>query len=283
MNEALNSTGPMLGTISGAWQKIVSFMPNIAGAILLMVVGYFLARLALKVITSVVDKLGVSRLADTIGVTRALRRARIRRKLPELVGLVFFWVIILLFIVLSVEVLGLDKVSSALNEMLLYFPKVLAALVIIAVGLFIAQFIQGLVETAAHGVGLEYSRNLGKLAYAGIIIIVVSLAIGELDIETALLNAVIIITLSAFALAASLSLGLATKHLSKAIVSGVYVRELLNVGDEIEIDGQRGVVEEVSTLKTFIRLDDESLLCIPNEQLIQSTYKLIKVASPNSD
>lgn len=276
MNDVLSSETSFFSGISGLWENLVMYLPSVAGAVFLLVVGWYLARTVRKVMAGLLTKMGVNKLSDTIGLTDALKKARIKKGPADIIGLLFFWLILLLFLVAAVETLGLPRLSSALDEMVLYLPKVLVAILILGVGLFIAQALQGIVETASGGMGIEYGRNLGSLAYGIVFIVVLSLAIGELDIEIMLLNAIIIIVLAALGLAGALSLGLGTKALSHDIVSGVYAREMLRPGNRIEYNEMQGVVEEVSTVKTSIKLDDGSFLSVPNSDLIKGTFKILK-------
>lgn len=276
MNNVLSGDNSFFSGISSLWENLVMYLPSLVFAVFLMVVGWYLARTVSRLTAGLLNKMGINKLAETLGLTETLHKARINKEPADIIGLLFFWLILLLFVITAVETMGLPRLSSALDEMVVYLPKVLVAIFILVVGLFIAQALQGLVETASSSMGLEYGRNLGSLAYGIVFIIVLSLAIGELDIEILLLNAIIIIVLAALALAGALSLGLGTKALSHDIVSGVYARELIRPGNRIEYEGQQGEVEEVSTVKTGIRLDDGSLLSIPNSNLIKGTFKVLK-------
>lgn len=274
MNNVAADTNLVNG-ISGLWQNVLLYVPNVALAILLLVAGWYLAKLLSRLISGLLSKMGIDKLAKTIGLAEALRKARLGKSAADIIGVLFFWLILLLFVISAVETIGLPRLSAALDEMVVYLPKMLAAIFILVLGLFIAQLLQGIVETASASMGLESGRTLGNLVYGLIVIIVLSLAIGELEIETLLLNAVVIIILTSLALAGALSLGLGTRDLSKDIVSGVYAREIVAPGEIIEFEGQQGVVEEVSTVKTSIRLEDGSLLSVPNHALIKGSFRKI--------
>lgn len=275
MNNVLSNDNPFLNGISGLWQNLVMYLPSLAAAIFLIVVGWYLARMSSRLASGLLSKMGVNKLAETIGLTETLKKARLTKEPADIIGLLFFWLILLLFLITAVETLGLPRLSSALDEMVVYLPKVLVAILILVVGMFVAQALQGIVETASTSMGLEYGRNLGNLAYGIVFIIVLSLAIGELEIEILLLNAVVIIVLAALALAGALSLGLGTRSLSKDIVSGVYAREIVRPGNKIEFGPHTGIVEEVSTVKTSIRLEDNSVVSVPNSDLIEGTFRII--------
>lgn len=274
MNNVLSSDNSFWSSLAGMWETMAMYFPKVLAAVFLIVIGWYLAGLVSRLVSRLMAKMGINKLADTIGLTDTLKTARFSRAAADIIGLIFFWLILLLFVITAIETLGLPRLSTALDDMVMYLPKILVAIFILVIGLLLAQAVQGIVETATASMGIEYGRNLGNLAYGMIIIIVMSLAIGELQIETLLLNSVIIILLSSLALAGALSLGLGTRGLSHDIVSGVYAREMIREGDRLEFDGSIGMVEEVGTMKTRIKLDDGTLLSIPNHRLIEGSFKI---------
>jgi len=162
----------------------------------------------------------------------------------------------------------LPRVSSTIDDFVLYLPKLLGALLVVIIGLFAAHLVRTAVETAAQGMNLEYGRALGTLIHTVMVIVIVSLAIGQLEIETALLNQVISIVLFAIAAAVALSLGLGTREISSSIVAGLYARDLFQPGDKISVGDVTGSVVEVSTTNTVLELDDGTTYSIPNQALI---------------
>ncbi|MFS7066507.1 mechanosensitive ion channel family protein, partial [Escherichia coli] len=103
-----------------------------------------------------------------------------------------------------------------------------AALVLI-VGVLLAQLVNSVVRGAADGVGLEYANGLGRIAQWLVIIISISVAVGQLEVKTDLLNYIIAIVLITVGLAAALALGLGSREVAGQIIAGIYVRELYQV------------------------------------------------------
>ena len=102
-----------------------------------------------------------------------------------------------------------------------------------------------------------------------IIIISISVAIGQLEVKTELLNYVIAIALISVGLAVALALGLGSRELVSQILAGIYVRELYEVGQRIVLDDVVGDIEEIGTAKTLILTDDGELISIANRVLLE--------------
>ena len=176
----------------------------------------------------------------------------------------------LTFLISAAETLGLENVSSTINSFVEYLPNVIAATLILVLGLLLAYFVRTVIETTAEGMGFGYTRVISRLAYFVLIIVVGILAIDQLGIETDLLDHVFGIVLIAFGAAIAIALGLGTRQVANNIVAGVYTRDLYKPGIRIQFSEYGGTVETIGSVTTSIRTPDGSLIHIPNDQLLQN-------------
>lgn len=258
-----------LGAMSALWAPVAAFIPRLFGALLVVAIGFVVAKLLDTLLSKVLAKLGLDRLVAGTGVTKMLARAGIRAPVSALLGKIVYWFVLLIFLVSAAESLGLARVSATLDMLALYVPKVFGAGLILLVGILLAQLVNGLVRGAAEGVGLEYSSGLGRLAQGLVIIIIISVAIGQLEVKTELLNYVIAIALISVGLAVALALGLGSRELVSQILAGIYVRELYEVGQRVRLEGLEGVIEEIGTAKTLLLTDEGELVSIANRVLLE--------------
>ncbi len=258
-----------LGAMSALWAPVAAFIPRLFGALLVIAIGFVAAKLLDTLLSKVLAKLGLDRLVAGTGVTKVLARAGIRAPVSALLGKIVYWFVLLIFLVSAAESLGLARVSATLDMLALYVPKVFGAGLILLVGILLAQLVNGLVRGAAESVGLEYSSGLGRIAQGLVIIIIISVAIGQLEVKTELLNYVIAIALISVGLAVALALGLGSRELVSQILAGIYVRELYGVGETVRLEGLQGVIEEIGTAKTLLLTDDGELVSIANRVLLE--------------
>jgi small-conductance mechanosensitive channel len=151
----------------------------------------------------------------------------------------------------------------------LYVPKVFGAALILLAGVLAAQLLSGLVRGAAEGVGLEYANGLGRIAQWLIIVISLSVAIGQLEVKTELLNNVIAIVLISVGAAVALALGLGSRQIAGQILAGIYVRELYQVGQQIQVGEVEGQIEEIGTVKTTVLTEEGELVSLANRVLLE--------------
>ncbi|AFN78259.1 mechanosensitive ion channel domain-containing protein [Stutzerimonas nitrititolerans] len=260
-----------LGAMSALWAPIAAFIPRLFGALLVVAVGFLVAKLLDTLLSKLLAKVGLDRLVAGTGVTKLLGRVGIRVPISTLIGKIVYWFVLLIFLVSAAESLGLARVSATLDMLALYVPKVFGAGIILLVGVLLAQLVSGLVRGAAEGVGIDYAGGLARIAQGLIIIISISVAIGQLEVKTELLNYVIAIGLISVGLAGALALGLGSRELVGQILAGIYVRELYEVGQRVRLEGLdlEGEIEEIGTAKTLLLTDEGEVVSIANRVLLE--------------
>ncbi|HGM7891814.1 TPA: mechanosensitive ion channel domain-containing protein [Pseudomonas aeruginosa] len=160
------------------------------------------------------------------------------------------------------------RVSATLDVLALYLPKVFGAALVLIVGVLLAQLVNSVVRGAADGVGLEYANGLGRIAQWLVIIISISVAVGQLEVKTDLLNYIIAIVLITVGLAAALALGLGSREVAGQIIAGIYVRELYQVGQQVKVGDVEGTIEEIGTVKTILLTEEGELVSLANRLLL---------------
>ncbi len=262
-------TQSLLAAMSSLWASVAAFIPRLFGALVVVLLGFVVAKLLDTLLSKVLAKLGLDRLMAGTGLTKLLGRAGLRIPVSALIGKVVYWFVLLIFLVSAAESLGLERVSATLDMLALYVPKVFGAALILLAGVLLAQVLSGLVRGAAESVGLDYANGLARIAQGLVIIISISVAIGQLEVKTELLNYVIAIVLITFGLAVALAFGLGSRELVGQILAGIYVRELYEVGQRVRLADIEGQIEEIGTVKTLLLTDDGELASVANKVLLE--------------
>ena len=262
-------TQSLVNAMSSVWAPIAGFIPRFFGALVVVLLGFVVAKLLDTLLSKLLAKVGLDRLMAGTGLNKMLSRVGIQVPVSVLIGKIVYWFVLLIFLVTAAESLGLDRVSSTLDVLALYLPKVLGAAVIMLAGVLLAQLVSSLVRGAAEGVGLDYAAGLGRIAQGLVIIISISVAIGQLEVKTDLLNNVIAIVLISVGLAMALALGLGSREIAGQILAGIYVRELYEVGQQVKVDEVEGQIEEIGTVKTILLTDAGELVSVANRTLLE--------------
>lgn len=151
---ALN-LGGLLEPVQGMLNKILNFLPNILTAAIIILVGWFVAKILRQIITSLLTAIGLDKLSDRVGISNSLGK----QKLSSLIGLVVYIIILIPIIIAGLNALQLDAIttpaSNMLNKFLDIIPSIFAAAVIVGISFIIAKVLSGFVETLLSGIGFN--------------------------------------------------------------------------------------------------------------------------------
>jgi len=151
---ALN-LGGLLEPVQGMLNKILDFLPNILTAVIILLVGWFVAKIVRQIVSSLLNAVGLDRLSEKIGVSNALGN----QSLSSLVGLVIYIIILIPIIVASLNALQLEAIttpaSNMLNQFLETIPNIFAASVILGISYVIAKVLSGFVDNLLSGIGFN--------------------------------------------------------------------------------------------------------------------------------
>ena len=249
------------------------FVPKLLLALILLVIGYAFAKLLSKLVSTVFSKLGVDNLLEKSGFTAQLQRAGIKAAPGKFAATLIFWLTMLFVIKVAAQAAAIQDISDIILAIISFMPNAITAALILLFGFIVADIIKNAVFNALDQMGLEYARTLSKIIFGFIFILILTVALAKINIQTELLNATVQIILGALALALALSLGLGLKRMAGSIVSGVYSRDIYKVGTEIEFDDETMTIAGIGPVTTKLKRSDGGFVIIPNEKLISEPVR----------
>lgn len=260
----------------------IAYLPQALGALAIVAVGVVIAFLVRPAATFVLRRLRFDNACDRVGITTLMREGGIGDSPSRFAGTVVFWAIIL-FAVLAVLAalgpLGLDSLTETLNQIILYAPRILVAVLIVLLGTSAAGMVAELARRGLVDLGVTRTGPFVVLVRFSVVFVSAILAANVLGIETTILLSIVIIVLGGVVLTAALALGLGLRQLSQNVAAGRYLAEGVEEGDEISVNGISGTVERIGHAMTTIRTADEEVHLLPNSQFLQHAVRKRKPAS----
>jgi small-conductance mechanosensitive channel len=256
--------------------QFIQFAPKIIMAIVVIVIGYIVARLVSKAVTAIAERLGLQRAAESGGMVASMQQVGVERTVPQIVGVIIFWLLICVFAVASFDILDMPALTGAMEKVIAYIPKLLVATFVVVLGLLLAAFLKGVVATSADRVGITYAPQLANACYWILALMTFIAAFDQLQIEFKLLNEAILIGFAAIALGFGLSFGLGGRDVMAGILSGYYVRQRLHTGDRVQIAGLEGIVREVGPVATIIETQEAGMTyrhSVPNAKMLNEAVR----------
>ena len=123
-------------------QKVMSELPNVLGALFLVVFGWIVAKVLAYVVGRFLRVIRFDKLSEKLNTEEVLEKANINMTPSQIVAKFVYWVIILLFFVTASDTLGWNVVSESISDLIVYLPKLFSGVVIFIIGLYIANFVR---------------------------------------------------------------------------------------------------------------------------------------------
>jgi hypothetical protein len=170
--------------LGDAWASIATFLPKLVGFLLIVIIGYFVAKAIAKILDSVLERVGFDNVVERGGIKTALEKSKYDAS--SLLAKIVFYVVFLFVLQLAFGVFGENPISDMIAGVVAYLPKVFVAIVILVVGFALAAAAKEIVEAALGG--LSYGRALAFGASIAIIVLAVFAALDQLEIAPTIVS-----------------------------------------------------------------------------------------------
>ncbi len=165
--------------IEDAWSDVASFVPKLIGALVVFVIGWFIAKLVRKVIVKVLNKINLDSYVDKSGLGAPLERAGYPNSV-DLIGKIIYFGLMLLVLQLTVGVFGETAISELINDFVAFIPKLIIAIIIVIITGVVANAVREMISPAvAH---LSSGDLLKKIAVTAIWLIGGFAALDQLQV-----------------------------------------------------------------------------------------------------
>lgn len=198
--------------------QIGKFLVNVLLVIIILIIGWIIARLIKAVVIKTLKAIKMDKLADRIELSNLLEKGGITHSFSELIGIICYWLALLVAFVVAINAAGLTIAADLLNKVILYIPNVIAAMFILILGMFIATLLKNIVQTAANNAGIPQGNLLSRVVEAIIVVFAVIVALEQLQIGIRITELTISIILGSLGLAFALAFGLGCRDIAAKYV-----------------------------------------------------------------
>lgn len=257
---------PLQESLYDSLDLIITFLPNILGALVLLTIGVVLAQLLSSAIRRILTFTNFDRLLDSWGISALLQGLGIQKTGGHLIGALSFWFIFLLFLISAARMLGLDVITETLISVAYALPDIFMAILIILIGLFGAGALRALVTTTCDAVGLPAARMAGHLSYALCATVAGIMAASKLGFDTNFLSSFLLIIAAGFVATLALSFGLGARPAIRNLIGTYSVRHFVQVGQEIQVGDVTGTVLDLTSMVIVLDVEGKKIV-IPASRL----------------
>lgn len=248
-----------LTALTASVQRLSGFVPDLLAAAVILLLGWLAARL-LRSLSRRLLMAGLDRLTRTAFLLSALESAGLRTNLPGIVGAFVFWVVFLFFLAAAIETLGLPVVTSVLSQVAYYLPNVLAAIVIVFIGVILGDLVRARVSATATTAGVAYGKAVGHTVQAAIVLVAVVIAAEQIGITGPVLGSIVAVVIGSILAGAGLAFGLGARTAVSNIIASYYVAQAYRIGQRVRIGDVEGRILETRPTSVILDTPDGRVL-----------------------
>jgi small-conductance mechanosensitive channel len=251
-----------------AGEGLGGFLPRLAGALVLLVVGWLAVALIRRVLARVLRAAGLDALGERIGANDVLARFGLGRSLTSVIAGAVRIGLLVVVVFAALSLLGLEFLSDSLNAGILFLPRLLVAIVLLLAGVLLAEIARRQVDRLAQQMDLP--GPLGLLVEVAVVAVFSVTALAELGVPVSVLLLIVAIVLAGIALTFALAFGIGGQAMAREVSARRYVESSYEVGQDVSLGGVRGRISAIDATCTVLETSGGDTLRVPNSQLIAS-------------
>jgi hypothetical protein len=202
----------MLEPVRVFMRQVGDFLPRLALALVILLAGWAVAKMVRFAISRGLRAVNFNVLTERAGIDGFLRDGGVGVDATEILALLFYWLVILGALIIGFNVLGLTYVTDLLGRVVLFVPRVMVALLILAFGAYFARAVGGAVTAYCRNVHIQDAELLGRIAQYAIVTFVVLIALDQVNVGGDIVRQSFLILLAGLVFALALAFGIGGKE-----------------------------------------------------------------------
>ncbi len=215
-------TQAVLTSATAALAMFLAAIPKIIGFLVILIIGWLIASALAGIVANVLRSVRFNDLAQRSGFSGFVQNMGVRTDAAGFVATATKWFVRLIVLTVAFDALGLPAVSQVLQQILLFIPNLVVALMVLVLGGLLANALAGMVRGATGSAGLgnpDLLANIARIAVWGFAIVI---AVNQIGIASTLVNTLFMGFVGALALATGLAFGLGGRDTAAEILRSWY-------------------------------------------------------------
>lgn len=196
------------------WQGFLGFIPSLIGAIVVFIIGWFIALAVGKLVAEILSRLKFNELFKKTDWQRAFQKAELTVNPSEFLGAIVKWILVIVFLLAAVEILGFTQFTVFLGTIVNYLPNVFIAALIFVIAVIVADIVQKIVVAGVEKMKVGYSNFIGVIVKWSIWIFAVLAILYQLGVVRPMVQTLFAGLVALFVISFGLAFGLGGKDVA---------------------------------------------------------------------
>jgi hypothetical protein len=258
----------LLGAFESLLNTIAQFLPSLVGALLLLALGYIVAKFLRGLTVKVLQWTGFTKMVENMEFNKHLARVGFQSTISQMIASFVYWIVFITFLIGVFETLGLSVAVRTLESLVAYLPNVIVAAITIVLALVIGRFANRIVDAGLAQFNLGFANIASTVAEAAVVLFGSVIAASQLGLDTTIITANVSIIIAGIMATIVLAVGLGARTVVANILGGYYTKNLYQKGAEVTIAGHTGTVQDISNIGVTLKTSSGNIT-IPNEVILK--------------
>lgn len=188
--------------------QLSGFLPKLLAAMVILIAGWMIAKMFNFIVVRGLKAINFNVITEAAGMDKFLRQGGIKKTTIDILGILIYWLVILGTLLVTFNTLGLGVVSELFRSIVQFVPNVIVAILILAIGLYFARFVDNVVVAYSRNIGAEDAELVGRVARYAIMVFVFVISLKQVQVGGDILDKTFLILIAGIVTALAISFGL---------------------------------------------------------------------------
>ncbi|MEZ4983138.1 MAG: mechanosensitive ion channel [Saprospiraceae bacterium] len=250
-------------------------LPKVVMALVLFFVGWLVAKGVARLVQKLLHGIGLDKIGEKLNEIDLVRESNFTIQPSVILSKLLYYFLILIFLVAATDVLQMEALSQLVSDIINYIPQLVTALVLVVIGLLLADMIQKAVKTAAESMGIPSANIISGFIFWFIFLTVGVSALSQAGIDTDFIKSNLTVVLGGGVLAFAISYGLASKDIVGNFIASFYHKNKVKIGDVIAIDNIKGEIVAMDSTSLTIQTESKKVM-LPLKKLTTENIEIFE-------
>jgi hypothetical protein len=264
----------IMDSLSSMWLEMTKIFPSIIGALVILVLGWLIAKIVIKIIKKALKLAKVNKLDDMINEIEIVEGKQLNFNTIKVVSTFVKWLIYIMILIVVSDILNLKVISEQISNFLAYLPKLFVALVIFMLGLLFANFVKKGLKSLFESMDMSGGKMLSQVVFFLLLTFISVTALNQAGVDTEIITSNIKMILAAFLLSFALAFGLGAKDVVGDLLKTFYTRKTFEVGKKIEFEGKVYEIDAINNISVVLK-GAEGKMIVPVKDIVENHIRVV--------
>ncbi|MGZ0017246.1 mechanosensitive ion channel family protein [Yeosuana sp. AK3] len=260
-------------SVKTMWLEITKIFPSIIGTIIVLLIGWVVTKLVVKVLKKALKLAKANKLDDTLNEIEIVEGKTLKFDTIKIITTFVKWMMYVMLLIIASDIMNLTMISEQISNLLGYLPQLFSAFIIFTGGLILANVVKKGIKSFFDSMDLSGGKIISQAVFFLILTFLSITALNQAGVDTEIITSNITLILAAFLLAFALAFGFGAQRVVGDLLKTFYARKTYEVGQKIEFNGISGEVETINSISVTLKTDQGKYV-IPIKDIVENQIRI---------